>query len=95
MDVPFLRLCPFCDSGPMVIELDEHVWVVVCSYCEAIGPHPEAEQDYATAIQRWNQGCELPYPMRAPPNKTDWEMVAMVVAALASLAILGVAVYVS
>ena len=90
-----MRPCPFCDSGTMVIELDEHVWVVVCSTCSAMGPHPEAAQNRAMAIQRWNRSAEPPHPKPRPRNGTDWEKVAMIIAGLASFAVLGVAVYLS
>jgi hypothetical protein len=55
MDLPIIRLCPFCHSAPMIIELDTHLWAVACSNCNAIGPHPKAEQDGGTAIQLWNE----------------------------------------
>src|SRR5687767_14765528 len=59
MELPLMRRCPFCHSAPMVIELDQHLWAVACSSCYAIGPHPRAEQDCATAIQLWNEGPSL------------------------------------
>jgi hypothetical protein len=33
--------------------------------------------------------------MRAPRKKTDWEVVAIIIAALAALAMLGIAAYLS
>jgi len=50
-----LRPCPFC-AAPMLtfVQLDDNLWAVTCESCEAIGPHPRAEQDEAAAVKRWN-----------------------------------------
>lgn len=54
MDTRNLRACPYCAAAPKLIQLDVDLWIVNCESCRAIGPHPEATQDEATAIRLWN-----------------------------------------
>jgi len=48
-----LRPCPFCAAQALrFVEIDDNQWAVTCESCEAIGPHPQASQDEATAVHQ-------------------------------------------
>ena len=100
------RPCPFCrvlapgsvpaTATTAVIELDKGLWVVICRTCNAFGPHPEPEQDPANAIRRWNDRSEARGDrIGVPGRKVDLDFLLMATASVASLALIGLAIYLS
>lgn len=51
-----LLACPFCGSNQTVsMEVDIGRWAVLCSWCDALGPHSRSRQ---LAVARWNSPIE-------------------------------------